>query len=46
MKKYMIALYIRLSLEGAKTDSMNISSQDGICQGYFRLTHIFLWICG
>ena len=27
MKKYRIALYIRLSLEDAKTDSMSISSQ-------------------
>ena len=30
MKKYMIALYIRLSLEDAKTDSMSISSQRSI----------------
>lgn len=35
MKKYMIALYIRLSLEDAKTDSMSISSQDVICRGWF-----------
>ena len=33
MKKYMIALYIRLSLEDAKTDSMSISSQRSIPLG-------------
>lgn len=27
MKKYVIALYIRLSLEDFKTDSLSISSQ-------------------
>lgn len=34
MKKYMIALYIRLSLEDAKTDSMSISSQRSILREY------------
>ena len=34
MKKYMIALYIRLSLEDAKTDSMSISSQRNILREY------------
>ncbi len=34
MKKYMIALYIRLSLEDAKTDSMSISSQRIILREY------------
>ena len=42
------ALYERLSRddEMASGDSESIIHQDGICQGYFRLTHIFLWICG
>ena len=31
------ALYCRLSLEDGKdNESMSISNQDGICQGYFR----------
>ena len=34
MKKYRIALYIRLSLEDAKTDSMSISSQRSILREY------------
>ena len=34
MKKYRIALYIRLSLEDAKTDSMSISSQRNILREY------------
>ena len=32
MKKYVIALYIRLSLEDFKTDSLSISSQRMILQ--------------
>ena len=32
MKKYVIALYIRLSLEDFKTDSLSISSQRKILQ--------------
>ena len=34
MRNYMIALYIRLSLEDAKTDSMSISSQRSILREY------------
>lgn len=33
----LTALYCRLSLEDGKdNESMSISNQDGICQGYFR----------
>lgn len=35
MQKYVIALYIRLSIEDYKYDSMSIENQDGICQGVF-----------
>lgn len=31
------ALYCRISLDdGSQNESMSISNQDGICQGYFR----------
>ena len=41
------ALYCRLSQDdGREGESNSIVNQDEICQGYFRLTHIFLWICG
>ena len=33
----LTALYCRLSLEDGKdNESMSISNQDGICQGYFE----------
>ena len=35
MRKYVIALYIRLSVEDIKTESLSIPNQDVICRGWF-----------
>ena len=35
MQKYVIALYIRLSIEDYKYDSLSIENQELICKGWF-----------
>lgn len=47
MQKYIIALYIRLSLEDSKYDSLSIENQELLCKGWshhlIHMTAVHLW---